>query len=69
MYEKLTDEDTLGVADKLKSCLTDGDFYGFDFNRELHLIRNLKSDPPKVRRLVLKLHYVVYPKGWEWVGR
>mmetsp|Transcript_15134 Transcript_15134/g.23026 ORF Transcript_15134/g.23026 Transcript_15134/m.23026 type:complete len:604 (+) Transcript_15134:215-2026(+) len=40
---------------------------GFDYNRELHWIEN--SGPTnKERRSVIKLHYVVYPKGWHTYG-
>lgn len=48
--------------------LSEGDVVGFDFNRELHVI---KSQPTKNTdfRMAMKLHYVVYPKSFGWFGR
>jgi len=40
---------------------------GFDYNRELHYICHTDKKNT-VRRSVLKLHYVIYPKGWHWYG-
>lgn len=41
--------------------MSEGEFLGFDFNRELHIIRNRElteeQKARKQRRLVLKLHY------------
>ena len=56
-------------GEPLAYTLTRGDFLAFDFNRELHFIRNLpeRSDPEQ--RCVLKAHYVVYPKGMAAYGR
>ena len=42
---------------------------GFDYNRELHWIENLPGKSNKERRSVMKLHYVVYPKGWHSYGK
>ena len=42
---------------------------GFDYNRELHWIENLPGKTNKERRSVMKLHYVVYPKGWHTYGK
>jgi len=42
---------------------------GFDYNRELHWIENLPGKVNKERRSVMKLHYVVYPKGWHSYGK
>jgi len=50
--------------------LTKGEILAFDFNRELHYIRRKPSDAEgKQKRLVLKVHYVVYPKGMSLYGR
>jgi len=40
---------------------------GFDYNRELHYIHHTEKKNTD-RRSVLKLHYIVYPKGWHWYG-
>jgi len=40
----------------------------FDYNRELHWIDHIPGKTNKERRSVVKLHYVVYPKGWHWYG-
>lgn len=40
---------------------------GFDYNRELHWIDHT-NEKNEERRSVLKLHYVVYPKGWHKYG-
>ncbi len=53
----------------LAYTLTTGDFLAFDFNRELHFIRNLPERHDPDQRCVLKVHYVVYPKGWGAYGR
>ena len=42
--------------------LTDGDVAGFDFNREVHYIKNNEDAVNAEPRITLKLHYVVYPK-------
>ena len=39
-----------------------GDVLAFDFNREPHLITANRDTPNKDFRVVLKLHYCVYPK-------
>ena len=44
--------------------LTTNEVLGFDYNRELHWIDDT-GEINKWRRTVLKLHYVVYPKGWH----
>jgi hypothetical protein len=44
--------------------LTTNDVLGFDYNRELHWIDHTEKFN-KWRRTVLKLHYMVYPKGWH----
>lgn len=44
------------------------DALGFDYNRELHWIDHVPGVTNTERRTVIKLHYVVYPKGWEWYG-
>jgi len=41
---------------------------GFDYNRELHFIDHIPGQENKERRSLLKLHFVVYPKGWHWYG-
>jgi len=49
--------------------LTTGDWMGFDYNREIHYIRHNKGAVNEVPRIVLKLHYVVYPKCLGPIGR
>jgi hypothetical protein len=44
------------------------DVLGFDYNRELHWIDHVPGKVNKERRSVIKLHYVVYPKGWHRYG-
>jgi hypothetical protein len=44
------------------------DALGFDYNRELHWIDHVPGVTNDERRSVIKLHYVVYPKGWHWYG-
>eukprot|EP00548_Thalassiothrix_antarctica_P004986 CAMPEP_0194132504 /NCGR_PEP_ID=MMETSP0152-20130528/2952_1 /TAXON_ID=1049557 /ORGANISM="Thalassiothrix antarctica, Strain L6-D1" /LENGTH=590 /DNA_ID=CAMNT_0038827573 /DNA_START=125 /DNA_END=1897 /DNA_ORIENTATION=- len=44
------------------------DVLGFDYNRELHWINHIHGEKNQERRSVIKLHYVVYPKGWHWYG-
>ena len=46
-----------------------GDVLGFDFNRELHLIKNHPTDVNTDFRIVLKAHYVVYPKTIRMLGQ
>ena len=49
--------------------ITKGDVLGFDFNRELHLIKNHPTDVNTDFRIVLKAHYVVYPKSIRMLGQ
>ena len=49
--------------------ITTGDVLAFDFNRELHFIRNVPERHDPDQRCVLKIHYVTYPKGWGAYGR
>jgi len=46
----------------------DGDCIAFDFHREPHYIQSDMSKRNKDLRIVLKLHYVVYPKWAKPVG-
>lgn len=41
---------------------------GFDYNRELHWIDHVPGKTNEQRRSLLKLHYIVYPKGWHRYG-
>lgn len=45
------------------------DVLGFDYNRELHWIDHVPGQTNKERRSLIKLHYVVYPKGWHTYGK
>jgi len=45
-----------------------GDVLAFDFNREPHLIAANRDTPNKDFRVVLKLHYCVYPKSLSFFG-
>jgi hypothetical protein len=42
---------------------------GFDYNRELHWIDHVPGETNKERRSLVKLHFVVYPKGWKVYGK
>ena len=44
------------------------DVLGFDYSRELHWIDHVPGAVNKERRSLVKLHYIVYPKGWHWYG-
>jgi hypothetical protein len=46
----------------------EGDILAFDFNREPHLIAADKNKQNTDFRIVLKLHYVVYPKSLAFFG-
>jgi len=45
------------------------DVLGFDYNRELHWIDHVQGQKNIERRSLIKLHYVVYPKGWHNYGK
>mmetsp|Transcript_58075 Transcript_58075/g.141951 ORF Transcript_58075/g.141951 Transcript_58075/m.141951 type:complete len:618 (-) Transcript_58075:248-2101(-) len=45
------------------------DTLGFDYNRELHWIDHVPGETNKERRSLIKLHFIVYPKGWHAYGR
>ena len=52
-----------------KSVLSNGDVSIFDFNREVHYIRNTGTpNPAPGFRICLKIHYSVYPKALCWLG-
>ena len=44
------------------------DVLGFDYNRELHWIDHVPGTTNKERRSLIKLHFIVYPKGWHRYG-
>jgi Phospholipid methyltransferase len=44
------------------------DVMGFDYSRELHWIDHVPGTINKERRSLVKLHYIVYPKGWHTYG-
>mmetsp|Transcript_13542 Transcript_13542/g.18879 ORF Transcript_13542/g.18879 Transcript_13542/m.18879 type:complete len:358 (+) Transcript_13542:1010-2083(+) len=54
-----TDNKTLDMYDTL----------GFDYNRELHWIENVPGQVNTERRSLIKLHFIVYPKGWHRYGK
>lgn len=45
------------------------DVLGFDYNRELHWIDHVPRASNAERRSLVKLHFIVYPKGWEKYGK
>jgi hypothetical protein len=45
------------------------DVLGFDYNRELHWIDHVPGQTNKERRSLIKLHFIVYPKGWHRYGK
>lgn len=58
---------TIFPAHPVEKCLTDGEMWAFDFNREVHRIEQVK--PPTGRRYTLKLHYLVYLSSVPFYGR
>lgn len=52
----------------LRHMLSNGDFACFDFNRDIHYIIS-KNNQPDEPRITLKLHYVVYPRGFYWMAK
>lgn len=51
------------------TTLTTGDVLGFDFNREIHLIKHNPGSENEEPRIVLKVHFVVYPRALKLYGR
>lgn len=51
-----------------RKCAQAGDVLAFDFNREPHRIENDESTPNQQHRVVLKLHYCVYPRRLAVLG-
>lgn len=45
------------------------DVLGFDYNRELHWIDHVPGATNTERRSLIKLHFIVYPKGWHKYGQ
>ena len=46
-----------------------GQICAFDFNREIHYIENIETyDSTTTPRVLLKCHYVFFPKGWFVMG-
>jgi Phospholipid methyltransferase len=45
------------------------DVLGFDYNRELHWIDHVPGATNTERRSLVKLHFIVYPKGWHRYGQ
>jgi len=45
------------------------DTLGFDYNRELHWIDHVPGQVNAERRSLIKLHFIVYPKGWHNYGK
>jgi Phospholipid methyltransferase len=45
------------------------DVLGFDYNRELHWIDHVPGAKNEERRSLLKLHFLVYPRGWHRYGQ
>jgi hypothetical protein len=45
------------------------DVLGFDYNRELHWIDHVPGQINQERRSLIKLHFIVYPKGWHRYGQ
>lgn len=60
--------ETLFTMERGGGCLSDGDCVGFDYNREIHVISDLPTKNVD-RRITLKLHYVVYPKCFGFLGK
>ena len=45
------------------------DSLGFDYNRELHWIDHVPGQKNNERRSLIKLHFMVHPKGWHRYGK
>lgn len=50
--------------------LDKGDVLAFDFNREVHYIKQKQQTQQQTKepRITMKLHYCLYPKGWTSLG-
>jgi len=46
-------------------CISRGELYGFDFNRDPHYLER-PTTQNRERRIVLKVHYLIYPRGLRW---
>lgn len=63
-----TEISTIFTAYERRETVQTGDFVAFDFHREPHLIVANNNAPNKDSRIVLKLHYVVYPSSMAMFG-
>ena len=63
-----TEISTILTANKTKYTVQTGDVLAFDFHREPHLISSDSQAANKDFRVVLKLHYAVYPTGLALFG-
>lgn len=50
-------------------CLSKGDFLGFDYNRDIHYIYKNNENKVPEYRVVLKIHYLIYPKMLKWYAK
>ena len=55
-------------CDPLDQVIDTHDVVGFDYNREQHWIDHAPNQVNEERRSLLKLHYIIYPKGWHRYG-
>ena len=53
---------------KKSNIMSNGDFNSFDYHREIHVISNENNIVATNRRIVLKFHYCIVPKGLELYG-
>eukprot|EP00814_Leptocylindrus_danicus_P001025 CAMPEP_0116014906 /NCGR_PEP_ID=MMETSP0321-20121206/6528_1 /TAXON_ID=163516 /ORGANISM="Leptocylindrus danicus var. danicus, Strain B650" /LENGTH=561 /DNA_ID=CAMNT_0003484591 /DNA_START=1 /DNA_END=1686 /DNA_ORIENTATION=- len=63
-----TEISTIFTSYEQRETVQTGDFVAFDFHREPHLIAANNNAPNKDYRIVLKLHYVVYPSSMAMFG-
>jgi hypothetical protein len=50
-------------GEKIRVKMSTGDFHGLDYNKDLHCVEG--QIPPGKVRILLKLHYLIVPKGSE----
>lgn len=52
-----------------KYCITKGSYISFDYNRDIHYIYKDYSEIKPEYRVVLKAHYLIYPKCLKWYAK
>lgn len=57
--------ETVFVSERKKNVLEKYDILSFDYNRDLHYIRNNNLNDDNNNRIILKLHYAIIPKWMD----